>query len=549
MSHVNFRDSMVAGAFYRGCRIAAIVGLLLVSGCHADNRNAAASESAARGETLRRGLGGEPASLDPAEATDTFSFEVLRDVYEGLTTESAGGSVMPGVALSWTVNSSGTEYKFKLRPNARWSNGVRVRAMDFVTAWRRVVDPKLASPVADTLRPIIGAPEIISGRLPPSSLGVFAENDDLLVIRLSKPAPYFLQLLTHTAMFPVYTDGSARSHDPKRWVSNGPFVLSEWTPGEKLELTKNHYYWDQKRVHLNKVDYIFDPDESAELRQYLAGELDITESVPTSALESIRRSYPAELHVWPFLGVSYYALNLQDPQFRNNARLRESLAMAIDRKILVSRILDFGQHPAYGFVPLGTWNYTPQSWDWKNMISSDRLAKARKLYNEAGYSTRRPLHIKLLINSNPTIRQTTIAIAAMWRSALGIKTEIVEQEYRVFLQSRRDKSLWDIARLGWTADYNDAGDFLDIFRSDSPNNDSGYANPKFDDLLDRAAQEADPLRRRQLLEEAESLMLSDYPVIPIYFYVSKRLIKPYIRGAKPNPLNHLDSKYLVIAPH
>lgn len=542
-------DSRAIHRIGRECRTLAVLGLLLVCGCHGDNKNAAARTSANSAEILRRGLGGEPASLDPAEATDTFSFEVLRDVYEGLTTESAEGSVIPGVAFSWTVNSSGTEYKFKLRPDARWSNGVRVRAMDFVRAWRRVVDPKLGSPVADTLRPILGAPEIISGRLPPSSLGASAEGDNQLIVRLSKPAPYFLQLLTHTAMFPVYSDASARLHSPQNWVSNGPFVLAKWTPGEKLELTKNHHYWDRAHVHISKVEYIFDPDESAELRQYLAGELDITESVPSGALESLRKANSSELRVWPFLGVAYYALNLQDLKFRNNALLRKSLAMAIDRKLLVSHVLDFGQQPAYGFVPAGTWNYTPQSWNWKPMADSDRLTEARKLYREAGYSSRQPLHLKLLINSNPTIRQTTIAIAAMWRSELGIKTEIIEQEYRVFLQTRRNTSLWDVARLGWTADYNDAADFLDIFRRNSPNNDSRYSNPQFDKLLDRAAEKADPLLRRKLLQEAERLMLSDYPIIPVYFYVSKRLIKPYVTGAKPNPLDRLDSKYLEIETH
>lgn len=523
--------------------------VVVIGACHSTHKGAAIADGANNNSILHRGLGGEPATLDPAEATDTFSFEVLRDVYEGLTTESPDGSVVPGVASSWTVNASGTQYQFTLRPDARWSNGARVRARDFVTAWQRVVNPKLGSPVADTLRPISDAPEIIEGHLPPSSLGVIASRNNLLTVKLSKPTPYFLQLLTHTALFPIYSDTSAQSHSPGNWVSNGPYVLSAWIPGEKIQLVKNQQYWDRKNVHINNVIYVVVSDENAELRQYLAGDLDITETVPANAIGLIRREKQSELHIWPFLGVAYYALNLKDPAFQNNLPLRKSLAMAIDRKLLVSHVLDFGQQPAYGFVPTDTWNYSPQSWAWKNLDNADRIAEARRLYKLAGYSLSKPLHVKLLLNSNSTIRQTAIAIAAMWESTLGVKTKIIEQEYRVFLETRRDPSRWTVARLGWTADYNDAGDFLDIFRQNSPNNDARYANTAFTQLLDQAAESADQLRRRIILERAEKLMLSDYPVIPIYFYVSRRLIKPYVKGARPTPLNRLYSKYLAIKPH
>jgi ABC-type oligopeptide transport system substrate-binding subunit len=487
--------------------------------------------------------------LDPGEATDTFSFEVIRDLYEGLAIETPEGAVVPGVASSWTVNASGTQYTFHLRPDAKWSNGTQVRAKDFVEAWRRVVDPKRASPVADTLRPVAGAAAIILGRLPPSSLGVTAVRDDLLVVELDRPAPYFPQLLTHSATFPVYSEETAKSHNPHNWVSNGPYVLSNWTPGSILRLRQNLWYWDRTNVRILNVEYIPIPDENAEYRQYRAGQLDITQSVPNSALDSVRAERPNELFVAPFLATAYYALNLRSPYFATNLNLRKSLALAIDRKALETTILPFGQRPAYGFVPPGTWNYDPQYWEWRNLPDAERIEEARRLYALAGFSADRPLRLRVLFNSNNSIKQVAIAIASMWKQTLGVDTELLDEEYRVFLFSRRDTSRWEVARLGWTADYNDAGNFLDTLRSASSNNDARYARQEFNQILDRAASTVDQSDRRNLLQDAEKMMLSDYPILPIYFFSSKRLIKPYVIGAKANPLNRLYSKHLVIDGH
>jgi oligopeptide transport system substrate-binding protein len=209
-------------------------------------------------------------------------------------------------------------------------------------------------------------------------------------------------------------------------------------------------------------------------------------------------------------------------------------------------MLVFGQTPAYAFVPPGTWNYEQQLWQWRSASDTDRVAQARALYAAAGYSPSKPLHLRCLVSDASAIKSIAIAIASMWKENLGVDTELISEEYRVFLNSRKDTSRWDVARLSWTADYNDAANFLDVFRSNSPNNDPGYVNPRYDLLLAAAASTPDAIRRRAALEEAESLMLSEYPIIPIYFYSSKRLIKPYVKGAKTNPLNRLYTKDLYI---
>lgn len=526
-----------------------LLALFAVEGCNSQSGPSAETMGNSDHPILRRGLGGEPASLDPGQTTDTFSFEIIRDLYEGLATETPDGAVVPGVASSWTVNASGTQYIFQLRSDAKWSNGTRVRAKDFVEAWRRVVDPKRASPVADILRPVAGAAAIILGRLPPSSLGVTAVRDDLLIVDLDRPAPYFPQLLTHSATFPVYSEETARSHNPNNWVSNGPYVLASWTPGSLLKLRRNLWYWDRTNVRIPNVEYMPIPDENAEFRQYRAGQLDMTQSVPSGALDSVRAERPTELLVGPFLATAYYALNLRSPNLAANLNLRKSLSLAIDRKVLENTILPFGQRPAYGFVPPGTWNYDPQSWDWHNLPDSERIKEARRLYTLAGFSTRRPLRLRVLFNSNNSIKQVAIGIASMWKQTLGVDTELIEEEYRVFLYSRKDPTRWEVARLGWTADYNDAGNFLDTLRSGSPNNDARYDRQEFNELLDRAASSVDQSDRRHLLQEAERVMLSDYPILPIYFFSSKRLIKPNLKGAKVNPLNRLYSKHLMFEGH
>jgi oligopeptide transport system substrate-binding protein len=530
-----------------GVLSAAALGVLaFIAGCNSDQGQGAQERPANNSATLRRGLGGEPSTLDPGAAGDNFSLEVLNDLYEGLTSESPTGEVVPGAASSWTVDSSAMRYEFNLRPDAKWSNGARLRAQDFVSAWRRVVDPKTAAPGADNLRLIAGAEEIIAGRAVPDSLSVSAPRDDLLIVALARPAPYFPQMLSHPSTFPVYSEASAKSHGSSSWVSNGPYVLSSWNPGANLQLSKNALYWDHDRVRIAKITYFSLPDENAELLRYRAGELDLTQSVPASALAMVRKDMPGELHVTPLLATAYYAFNLKRAPFKDNLALRKAVTMAIDRKALLATILPFGQRPAYGFVPAGTWNYEPQSWDWAEWADAARTEEAQRLYAQAGFSRQAPLHLTLLFNANPGIKQLAIAIASMWKQTLGIDTEMIEEEYRVFLNSRKDFSRWNVVRLGWSADYNDAGNFLDTFRSDSPNDDAGYESKEFDALLDEAEKTADPTQRRNKLEAAERQMLSEYPVIPIFFFSSKRLIKPYVRGAAASPLNRLYSKHLSI---
>jgi oligopeptide transport system substrate-binding protein len=315
-----------------------------------------------------------------------------------------------------------------------------------------------------------------------------------------------------------------------------------------LELTRNGSYWDQANVKIGHVEYEFIPDQNLQFAAYRAGQLDMTDTVPPNAIDSIRREHPKELVIAPYLATAYFGLNTATGPLHGNLKLRKALSMAIDRRRLVAA-LALGQVCAYGIVPPRTQNYVPQRLEWETLDDTHRVMEARQLYKEAGYSRDVPLRLRLLFNSSPSIKQTAIMIAAMWKEELGINTTLTDEEFRVFLQSRRDKEKWDVVRLAWTADYNDASNFLDIFRINSANNDTGYSNPIFEKYLDDAAKTADQEIRRTLLEEAERTMLADYPVIPLYYFVSKRLVKPYVLGVQPNALDRVGSKSITVVSH
>jgi len=495
---------------------------------------------------LRRGLGGQPGSLDPQRAEDAFSFDVLRDLYEGLTTSSPSGEVMPAAAESWSVDEAGTHYSFKLRDNARWSNGDPVLARHFVTALRRAVDPVTASGGADLLRAIENAPAILKGELPADRLGVRAAGDHLLEITLSQPVAYFPDVLTNTVASPVHDSSLIEAGGFSKagvTVSNGPYSLAEVVPGASLRLVRNAFYWDSGAVTFDEVRYELVPDENAEYTRFRAGELDVTNNVPEQRFDELARQPGSGLQHRAALATFYYSFNTDQGALSAKPALREALSLATDREAITTSITRAGQVPAYSLVPEGVWNYTPAAYGWHESTVAVRLSKARALYAAAGYSTTKPLRLRLLYNENDLIQKVCVAIASMWKQELGVETELVQMEFRAYLAARADPTQWDIVRVGWSADYNDASSFLDTMTDGSPQNFGRWSNTQYARLLADAAVESHAPRRRQLLQEAEQLMLADYPLLPVYFYVARRLVQPHISAPPINPMNRTYSRY------
>jgi len=497
-------------------------------------------------KVLIRSLAGQPGSLDPQRAEDAFSYDVLRDLYEGLTSSTPDGEVAPAAASSWSIDDNGKRYVFRLRPEARWSNGDPVTAAHFVTAFRRAVDPATASGAADLLRAIENAPEILQGQLPSSRLAVRASDDHTLEILLSRPVPFFPDILTNTVASPLHP--SSLSIDggfskPGATVSNGPYVLAEFSPGSSLTVVRSSTYWDAASVAYDQIRYYFVPDENSEYMRFRAGEIDVTYTVPEQRFQELRAQPESGLQHRPTLATIYLTFNTDRGPLSGKRGLREALSLAVDRQAITESVTRAGQVPAYSLVPDGTWNYQPAYYSWRDTGVAERLTRARSLYGEAGYSAGKPLRLRLLYNENELVQRVCLAIAAMWKEALGVETELVQMEFKAYLAARADPGQWDVVRVGWTADYNDASTFLDTMTRDSPQNFGRWINADYARLLDAAVAESDPSLRRDTMQQAESLMLNDYPLLPVYFYVSRRLVAPRVLAPSINPMNRTYSRY------
>lgn len=524
--------------------IALAFAALLVTSCGSPPSPGPGAE--AEPSVLRRGLGGQPGSLDPHRAEDAFSYDVLRDLYEGLTASDPEGEVIAAGADSWAVADGGRRYTFALRADARWSNGESVVAGDYVAAFRRALDPATASGAADLLRAISNAPEVLAGSMTTDQLGVRALDNHRLEVMLSHPMPYFPDILTNTVASPIHRsaiDNPAGFSSPGAIVTNGPYQLAELVPGARLRLTRNPYYRDSASVAFDEVHYEFVPDENAEFTRFRAGELDVTNTVPEQRFEQLRSRPDSGLQHRATLATFYFTLNTNRGPLRGDPGLREALSLAIDREAITSSITRAGQVPAFSLVPEGVWNYAPAHYAWKDAAQGERLARARALYSAAGYSAARPLRLRLLYNENELVQKVCIAMASMWSEALGVEVELIQMEFKAYLAARADPSQWDIVRVGWTADYNDATTFLDTMMPDSPQNFGRWFDARYAGLLESASAETDPGRRRATLERAEALMLAQYPVLPVYFYVTRRLVQPRIAAPAINPMNRTYSRY------
>jgi oligopeptide transport system substrate-binding protein len=510
------------------------------------------SQPAVDVSTLRRGNGPEPDSLDPQRARTDSSLNVIRDLFEGLTAVGPDGTPVPAAAESWTVSPDGREYRFRLRQGLRWSNGDQVVAGDFVVGMRRLVDPATASQYAQILEPVVNAAAIVRRQRPPSELGVLAPDARTVVVRLVNPAPYLLGLMSHPSTFPAHSPSLATHADrfaqPGRLVGNGAFVLEEWVVGSHIGVRRNASYWDDAHTQLDRVRFYHTNDPSTEFRQYRAGQLDVTYVVPPQQFAWIKQHMPAELRIAPQLSTYYYGFNLSRPPFRDQPGLRRALSLVIDRERLTTAVTGLGEAPAYGWVPRGVSNYTPQQFDYASLSYEDRVREARELYQAAGYSADKPLEVEVRYNTGEAHNRIAVAIAAMWKETLGVKTSLYAEEFRALLASIQARTETEIFRSSWIGDFDDAYTFAQLLQSDFGINLTGYSNPRYDSLLAEAIGQPDTARRRELLEEAERVMLADHPLLPIYFYVNKHLIKPYVRGWADNVVNIQYSRSLSLGP-
>lgn len=489
-------------------------------------------------------LAGEPSTLDPARGTRLDDLRVIGQLLEGLVKIGENGALEPAAAESWEVSDDQRTWRFRLRP-AKWSKGDPVRAGDFAFAWRRVLDPATRAYWASLLFAIDGARkyyEADEAERAATPLGIDAPDDRTLVVRLQRPVPYFLSLLALEAYYPVHAksvellgEGAFRAPD---FVGNGPFRLAEHLPRQRIVLEVNEHYRERMANGLEKVVFTIVENEFTEWTAYRRGEIDVTASVHRSALDSVRET--PDFRVAPMVGTSYIAFNCAKPPF-DRPEARRAFARALDRRQLVDYITRSGESPATGFVPPGIPGAAEGS-DFRseapNLLSPTSPDKAdlASLCKVAASLSPKPVYS---FDANELQRSLAVALQMMWHENLGADVEIQSYPSRLIAQSKRDGEFM-MARASWVADYLDAMTFLDVFRSDGPNNTTGWKSARYDTLLDRADAATDRTVRNRLLHDAERLLLDEMPICPLYFYSIAYLQRPGLEGVLRNPLGRID---------
>lgn len=504
----------------------------------------------ARQELVRQ-LKDEPASLDPIKSFGLTEAQVLRDLLEGLVNQDAYGEPISGVAIDWKTTDNQT-WVFTLRQNARWSNGDKVTASDFVYSWRRLVNPANASSFSwfAALSGIQNAQEIIDGKLPSEKLGVEAIDPYTLKVSLDRPVPYFPNMTTNFSLYPVHKQSVEKyGNDWTRvghLVGNGAFMLTGRVVNEKIVLTPNPYYWDHKNTVLKKVTFLPINQESHATKRYLAEDLDITESFPKNMYQKLLRDIPGEVFTPDQLGTYYYAFNTQRAP-TNDIRVRRALSMTIDRKLIAGKILGTGEKPAWRFTPDVTAGFQPEKSRQEILTQQELDNQARTLLKEAGYGFGNPLKLSLLYNNLENNQRIAIAISSEWKKKLGVEVKLVNQEWKTYVDNRNTGN-FDVVRASWTGDYNEPSSFLSLLTSTHSGNLAKFHNSAYDTLLKEASQETDEMARNRDYNQAEKIITEQAPIAPIYQYTNGRLIKSWLKGypiTNPEDVAYSHSMYII----
>ncbi|EMH4148025.1 peptide ABC transporter substrate-binding protein [Providencia stuartii] len=502
-------------------------------------------------QEVTRHLKDEPASLDPIKSVGLTEAQVMRDLFEGLVNQDSHGKPIPGVAQSWSTTDNKT-WMFKLRPDARWSNGDPVTADDFVYSWRRLVMPENTSPFAwfGALAGINNAQQIIDGKLPADQLGVEAIDKRTLKITLDKPIPYFPSLTANFSLFPVHAKTvekyGADWIKVGNLVGNGAFILSDRMVNEKIVLTPNPFYWDHANTVITKVTFVPINQESNATNRYLAGDLDITESFPKQRYQKLLADIPNEVFTPDQLGTYYYAFNTQRAP-TNDARVRKALSMTIDRNLIAKKVLGTGEKPANRFTPDVTAGFKPQKGMYDNASQKELDEKAKALLHSAGYGPNNPLRLVLLYNSSENHQKIAIAVASMWKKKLGAEVKLVNQEWKTYIDSRNTGN-FDVIRASWIGDFNEPSTFLSLLTAQHSGNIPKFNSKRYDEVMASASIETNEELRNRYYNQAEEIIAQEAPIAPIYQYTNGRLIKPWLKGypiENPEDVAYSHSFYII----
>ncbi len=501
-------------------------------------------------QTLVRNNGSEPETLDPALAESVGANNITRDLFEGLTANDQNGKIVPGVAESWKQLDA-TTWVFKLRHNAKWSNGDPVTADDFVFGIRRFVDPKTASTYAATFGIfLLNGPAVVKGSKSPAEIGVRAIDKLTLEVKTAFPVTFLPELMSNNNLGPVHRASFEKNGKdwtkPGKLVSNGAYTLKEWQVNNRIVIEKNPQYWDAANVQLTKVTYLPIEDGHADVKMFESGQNQWVYQLPPGTFEKYKAQYPKEIRNAPMLGLRYYSYQTQDQVFKD-VRVRKALSMVIDRDILAQRVTADGQMPAYDVMVAGINGADVSTYDWATWTMDKRVAEAKSLLQQAGVKP--GTKFVFSYNTSEYHKKMAVFAASEWKTKLGLNIETETMEFKVLLKKRNDGA-FQMARNGWIADYNDATTFLALVRCDSDQNNNFNCNRKAEELINQGSLSTDPAKRRALLTQATKMIMEDYPMIPLLQYSLPRLVKAYVGGySLENAKDRFRSKDLFIIKH
>jgi len=527
-------------------------------------------------------LATEPATIDPALSQGIPEANIILQVFDGLTRIDNKNMPQPAIAKSWTISKDRKTYIFTLR-DAYWTNGTPVTAYDFEYAWKRALTPELAAAYAYQLYYVYGGeafntsikvgskyyvqavdakgnpltkkvggkdvpvPNMAKEIDPSKNVGVRALNAKTLKVYLQSPTVYFLNLTAFPTLMPVckavVSKNDKWASDPTNFVTDGPFKVTEWSHNEKMVFEKNPTYWDKGKVKLTKITYYMVEDESTALSMFQSGQLDASATVPISELPKLVASGDAK--ILPYLGTYYYMFNVTKKPF-NDVRVRKALLLAINRKGITQSITQGGQVPALAYVPYGIADALPGS-DFRkasqvSFYKDNDIATAKALLTQAGYPNGKGFPaFTLLYNTSQAHKSIAEAIQQMWKKNLGITCTLKNEEWGVYLDDRTNLN-YTVARAGWIGDYMDPNTFLDMFVTGGGNNGTGWSNKSYDALIAKAKATVDPKARMATLHAAEKILMTDMPILPIYYYTNTVLLKKSIKNFYQSTLGFVDWK-------
>lgn len=498
--------------------------------------------------TLHRGNGFEADTLDPHKYQLTAERFIMSDLFEGLVSVNAKAEPIPGIAESWDVSPDGRVYTFHLRAGLAWSDGTPLTAEDEVAGLRRVFDPKTAAPLVDEGFIVKNARAVSTGALPVDQLGVRALDERTVEVTLETPSnafiprianwPYFVPLPRH--LYATAGDGWTK---PGVMVSNGPYMLVEWVPNERVRLVRNPHYWDAANVAIDEVVFHPAEDEASALKQFRAGELDLHLSFPLGEYEWLRANMPAETRLDPSVQITYLTFNQSKPAF-NDARVRRALSLALDRETLTSKVVNVGLTPAYSLIPnvVPGWSPAPEN-DFGAKPFAERQAEARALLEEAGYGAGNPLSFRFDYRSGDINKRLAVAMGAMWK-AVGADAELQANEVKTHYARLRQHD-FELADGGWTG--GPAPEFFtNLLTTGSQINWGNWSNAEYDRLVAEGQAEMDNARSLALFRRADAVALADTGIAPLYFGSYRTLVHVWVRGFEGNLLNAHPSRFIRI---